>query len=217
MLPTQTAIPLNSIQYERACILFNIGAMYAALGCAENRSNVEGIKRACALFQNAAGCFAHVQTTVLPLIRLTLDDKDPCSPDLSKSCLEALSTLYLAQAQECFWQKAVLGPSRIDSSLNQIAECSMTDRLKNGTIAKLSAQVSEFYDQALQLAKDSQGGGNGTWPVFSFPSVCCLALPEKALNVLLQHIITHMSIKQAHFAAASQYRKSSDDLGSNRY
>ena len=101
--------------------------------------------------------------------------------------------------------------------LDQIANARMIDRLKNGTIAKLSAQVSEFYEQALQLAKDSQGGGNGTWPVFSFPSVSSFALPEKAPDVLLQHIITHMSIKQAHFAAASQYRKSSDDLGSNRY
>ena len=109
MLPSQQPIALPSITYERACVLFNLGAMYASLGVAEDRSAVEGIKRASALFQNAAGCFKHLSDAVLPLIKPSPSHKDPCSPDLSKPALEALTSLCLAQAQECFWQKAVLG------------------------------------------------------------------------------------------------------------
>ena len=44
--------------------------------------------------------------------------------------LESVQQLLLAQAQECFWSKAV------------------KDGLKDGLIAKLAAKVSDFYDQA---------------------------------------------------------------------
>jgi programmed cell death 6-interacting protein len=44
--------------------------------------------------------------------------------------LESLEQLMLAQAQECFWQKAVM------------------DGLKDGLIAKLAAKVSDFYSQS---------------------------------------------------------------------
>jgi hypothetical protein len=47
-----------------------------------------------------------------------------------------------------------------------------TDKLKNGTIAKLSAKVSELYDEAAQSASQaSQGGERQTWPLFMFPFV----------------------------------------------
>jgi hypothetical protein len=45
-----------------------------------------------------------------------------------------------------------------------------TDRLKNGTIAKLSARVSELYGQSLDKATKAKGAG-GTWPAFAFPVV----------------------------------------------
>jgi programmed cell death 6-interacting protein len=72
----------------------------------------------------------------------------------------------LAQAQECFWQKAVL------------------DQMKDGLIARLANQVSEFYDQALTAGMNSTNV-SGDW-------------------------ITHVNAKKLHFYAASQYRKSMD-------
>ena len=46
--------------------------------------------------------------------------------------LESIQQLLLAQAQECFWSKAV------------------KDGMKDGLIAKLAAKVSDFYDQAAE-------------------------------------------------------------------
>ncbi len=51
--------------------------------------------------------------------------------------LESLQQLLLAQAQECFWSKAV------------------KDGLKDGLIAKLAAKVSDFYDQAADFGTKS--------------------------------------------------------------
>lgn len=51
--------------------------------------------------------------------------------------LESLQQLLLAQAQECFWSKAV------------------KDGLKDGLIAKLAAKVSDFYDQAAEFGTKS--------------------------------------------------------------
>lgn len=39
------------MNYEKACVLYSIGAVYSQLGNAENRSTTEGIKRACNYFQ----------------------------------------------------------------------------------------------------------------------------------------------------------------------
>lgn len=50
--------------------------------------------------------------------------------DMDTATLESLQQLMLAQAQECFWQKAVM------------------DGYKDASIAKLAAKVSDFYSEA---------------------------------------------------------------------
>ena len=50
--------------------------------------------------------------------------------DMDNMTLDAVKYLMLAQAQECFWQKAVV------------------DGKKDSLIARLAAQVSDFYAQA---------------------------------------------------------------------
>lgn len=57
--------------------------------------------------------------------------------DMDTMTLESLQQLMLAQAQECFWSKAV------------------KDGLKDGLIAKLAARVSDFYDQAAEFGTKS--------------------------------------------------------------
>jgi programmed cell death 6-interacting protein len=109
MLPSQIPVAIPNLIFERACVLFNVAAMYASLGAAESRTDAEGIKRALAYFQSAAGCFEHLSNVVLPLLKLPAEYKDPCSPEFSKPSLQAFVNLFLAQAQECFWQKAVMG------------------------------------------------------------------------------------------------------------
>ncbi|KAK9239551.1 BRO1-like domain-containing protein [Lipomyces kononenkoae] len=118
----------NDLQFERANILYNLGALYSQLGFEENRSTGDGLKRACQGFQFAAGSFAYLKQNVIPEMHTNPPD------DMCAATLDVLTYLMLAQAQECFWQKAVL------------------DNIKNSVIARLAHQVSIYYDQALNAA-----------------------------------------------------------------
>ena len=53
--------------------------------------------------QYAAGCFKHLDEVIIPEMRIT----PPL--DMSSETLDVLTNTMLAQAQECFWQKAVHG------------------------------------------------------------------------------------------------------------
>lgn len=105
---------------ERAFILLWIAAEHAQSGAAELRSTHESLKRAAHVFQVAAGCLSSIPATA----PAPLDAQAPC-----------LAQLMLAQAQECFWQKAVM------------------DALKDTTIAKLAEGVATLYANALGQAE----------------------------------------------------------------
>lgn len=70
--------------------------------------------------------------SVLPELRMS----DP-PEDMDAHTLESLAQLALAQAQECYWQRAVL------------------DGYSDGVIAKLAAEVSDLYDAAGEEAVKS--------------------------------------------------------------
>lgn len=87
--------------------------------------------------------------------------------------LQSLELLLLGQGQECFWQKAV------------------KDGLKDVSIAKLAAKVSDFYGDAGDLAVKS--------------------------NAISTDWIHHMTAKHHHFAAAAQFRQALDCLEKRKY
>ncbi|KAF9913213.1 pH-response regulator protein palA/rim20 [Lobosporangium transversale] len=130
----------RNMYYERACICFNIGAMYSQLGNNENRSTVEGLKRACSYFQNSAGTFQHLRDTIIPELRIAP------TVDISTASLTVYIQLMLAQAQECFWQKGAL------------------DQIKDGLIAKLAAKVADYYTAANEGATHSSVSSLFTTP-----------------------------------------------------
>ncbi len=102
---SESSVAHPDLKYEQASLLFSLAALYSALGAAESRSNKESLKRSISYFQSAAGVLRHVRTTLVAKIaHLT-----PACSDLTPSVLEALEQVMLAQAQECFWQQAVLG------------------------------------------------------------------------------------------------------------
>ena len=107
---------LSDLNYERCCLLFNIGAYYSQKASHQSRSDTQSIKLALQDLQLSAGVFKSLIEDLSALPTST-------TPDLTSDFLNLLSTLMLAQAQECFWQKAVI------------------DNLKNGTIAKISLGV----------------------------------------------------------------------------
>ncbi|KAL9095676.1 MAG: hypothetical protein Q9165_002108 [Trypethelium subeluteriae] len=132
-----------------------------------NRSSPEGLKSACNLFCLAAGVISHIRTEVVPEMRSTPPE------DMDTMTLESLEYLMLAQSQELFWQKAV------------------KDGLKDATIAKLAAKVSDLYSEAQDYGVKSDS--------------------------ISSEWIHHMSAKHHHFAAAAQFRAACDCLEKRKY
>ncbi|KAJ6024406.1 hypothetical protein N7540_005203 [Penicillium herquei] len=157
----------NNIRFELANILFNLAALYSQLAYALNRTTADGLKQACNYSCQAAGVLAHLRTDILPDLRASPPE------DMDEMTLQSLEQLLLAQGQECFWQKAV------------------KDGLKDVSIARLAAKVSDFYGDAGDLAVKS--------------------------NAISTDWIHHMTAKNHHFAAAAQFRQSLDCLEKRKY
>lgn len=129
--------------------------------------------------QSSSAILTHLETNVLPgLSRNPLSPTTP-SHNLTPASIRPLATLTLAQAQECFWQKAA------------------SDGMKSGTIAKLARAVEDLYAQTSQEAQRAH--------------------EETGLEALSRTWVNHINTKRYHFAAATQFRKSQEDLSNSRY
>ncbi|USP76568.1 pH-response regulator protein palA/RIM20 [Curvularia clavata] len=157
----------NNLRFELANIMFNLAAMYSQLAMSSNRSTPDGLKAAANNFCLGAGVLSHLRNNVLPELRTEPPE------DMDLMTLESLEKLLLAQAQECFWQKAV------------------KDGLKDATIAKLAARVSDLYNEAGDAGIQS--------------------------DAISSEWIHHMTAKHHHFAAAAQYRAACDSLEKRKY
>lgn len=129
---TERPISQDNLKYELSNILFNLAALYTQLAASVNRSSPEGLKSAAANFCHAAGVLKHIKDVVVPELRA-----EPVE-DMDIATLQSLEELFLAQAQECFWQKAVM------------------DGYKDASIAKLAARVSDLYSVAGDWAVQSE-------------------------------------------------------------
>lgn len=121
--------------YEKVCILFNIAALQSAVASAQSLDNDDGLKLAIKLLQQSAGIFAHLKAITPAAI-----SQEP-TPDLIPETLQVLSSLMLAQAQECFVIKAI------------------RDGLKDPIRAKLACQCEEMYAETLRgMQKEAARG-----------------------------------------------------------
>ncbi|KAL1977990.1 hypothetical protein VTN31DRAFT_849 [Thermomyces dupontii] len=164
---TGRPITQNNLRFELANILFNLASLYSQLAYSLNRTTSDGLKQACNYFCQAAGVLQHLRKDILPDLRASPPE------DMDEMTLQSLEELMLAQAQECFWQKAV------------------KDGLKDASIARLAAKVSDFYADASEYAVKS--------------------------DAISTDWIHHMTAKHYHFAAAAQYRQSLDCLDKRKY
>ncbi|KAL2256511.1 hypothetical protein VTK26DRAFT_1559 [Humicola hyalothermophila] len=130
---TEHPLVQNNLKYELLNILYNLAALYSQLAIAANRNTTEGLKTAASYFSQAAGVLSHMKTEILPELRMA----NP-PDDMDEATLESLVQLFLAQSQECFWNKAV------------------NDRYKDASIAKLAARVSDLYNLAGEAAMRSE-------------------------------------------------------------
>ncbi|RKP03406.1 hypothetical protein CXG81DRAFT_17030 [Caulochytrium protostelioides] len=122
-----------AVGYERASVLYNIGAAYSRLGAHQDRSDGNGLKRAALYFRFAAGAFIELLDLV------TASPETLGLGDLRVPVVESLAAMCMAQGQECFWHKAVVGG------------------LSSGTIARLAVQTALYYEAAARHATNNDG------------------------------------------------------------
>ena len=145
--------PLKSfdIGFEKASILFNVGAAFSLCGATTDCSSSEGYSNAAKFFMRAAGVFQYmIQNPVLITAQESLD--------LSLSGLEWMSNLMLAQAAVCTFESAVLknmspgvisklakGASALFEPLTSFVGSGSRMRAQSLTIAKLWEKHIKFF------------------------------------------------------------------------
>ena len=145
--------PLKSfdIGFEKASILFNVGAAFSLCGATTDCSSSEGYSNAAKFFMRAAGVFQYmIQNPVLITAQESLD--------LSLSGLEWMSNLMLAQAAVCTFESAVLknmspgvisklakGASALFEPLTSFVGTGSRMRAQSLTIAKLWEKHIKFF------------------------------------------------------------------------
>jgi programmed cell death 6-interacting protein len=85
---------------------------------------------------------------------------------MTESFLSALREFLLAEAQECYWQQAVL--RELPSFILHLAD-EQEGSYKNGLIGKLSMKVSDYYKSALAAANSTDSPSAGFFPPVSSP------------------------------------------------
>ncbi|XP_051527115.1 tyrosine-protein phosphatase non-receptor type 23-like [Myxocyprinus asiaticus] len=118
----------DDINYEQACVLYNLGALHSVLGAVDNRLSEEGMKVSCTHFQCSAGAFAYLRDHY----------NHSYSSDMSSQALSINISLMLAQAQECLLEKTLL------------------DNRKSHLVARICAQVCNYYKDCLRVLDNSE-------------------------------------------------------------
>uniref|UniRef100_A0A1L8DN36 Putative signal transduction protein n=2 Tax=Nyssomyia neivai TaxID=330878 RepID=A0A1L8DN36_9DIPT len=120
----------RTVAFEKACILFNLGAIYTQIGARQDRCSEKGLDAAVDSFLRAAGVFKHIYDTFT----------NAPSMDLKPQVLEVLITLMLAQARECLFEKLLLQMENM--SLNNISHL---HRDLSGEAAKLTMEYNDMH------------------------------------------------------------------------
>ena len=105
-----TGVPSSqrTVAFEKASVLFNVGALYTQIGTRQDRSSSKGLDAAVDNFLRSAGTFQYI------LENFT----NAPSMDLSPATLEFLVNLMCAQARECLLEKGELSFLDKQSTIN---------------------------------------------------------------------------------------------------
>lgn len=117
-----------SLKFEKLNVLYNIGSIFSLLALDANNGSSVALKKLCLYFQYSAGCFQYILNHV----------SDTKEPVFDENTGYALVNMMLAQAQECFWFKAI------------------QDSHKDSLISRLAQQIVDYYDEALRYSKRSE-------------------------------------------------------------
>jgi hypothetical protein len=130
---------------EETSVLFNIGSMLTALASDQGRNDEEGLKISFNYFKQASAIFTCLQGS------LSAQLLKPISPDLTVEGLSLCHCTCHAQAQECFYERAVM--------------INTTPKL----LFKLAAGCAFLYKKMASLTKSPviTKKLHGTWPSFA--------------------------------------------------
>ncbi|RZC34132.1 BRO1 and/or PDZ domain containing protein, partial [Asbolus verrucosus] len=118
----------RTVAFEKACVLFNMGAIYTQIGAKQERSTAKGLDAAVDSFLRAAGTFRYIHENFT----------NAPSMDLGPEMLEMLVQLMLAQARECLLEKLDL-----QSKDNRPIDICLD-------LAQEAAHLAECYNQVNQ-------------------------------------------------------------------
>ncbi|KAL6732882.1 hypothetical protein Aduo_003594 [Ancylostoma duodenale] len=119
----------DDVGFELACVMYNIGAVHAAVAVNESRENEDSIKNA----------FMHYQYAAWPLqhLRDKLNASKYASVDFDKELLTFFINVLLGQAQECLLEKSLI------------------DHRSNLVVAKLAIHLRDRYQECLRHIENS--------------------------------------------------------------
>jgi programmed cell death 6-interacting protein len=126
-----------SLFTDWAGVLWNLAALESHKGSMIDRSTDEGIRSASLQFQSAAGTIDLIRSEITPKIL------GPKGAELQDLFLQMMAQLMLAQAQICFYEKA-------------IRDRRTTGTFKPALIAKLAQQVAVFYSSAVEMCRERE-------------------------------------------------------------
>uniref|UniRef100_A0A7M4Y2U7 Rhophilin n=1 Tax=Anopheles funestus TaxID=62324 RepID=A0A7M4Y2U7_ANOFN len=121
----------RTVAFEKACILFNLAAIYTQIGARQDRSSEKGLDAAVDNFLRAAGVFRHIFDTFT----------NAPSMDLKPQVLEVLVALMLAQARECLFEKLLLQVENLPAG----RECVQNHRDLSGEATQLALEYREIH------------------------------------------------------------------------
>ncbi|CAB3370818.1 Hypothetical predicted protein [Cloeon dipterum] len=119
----------RTVAFEKACVLFNIGAVYTQIGTRQDRKSSRGLDSAVDAFLRAAGTFQYIHESFT----------NAPSMDLSPDMLDMLVQLMLAQARECLFEKLELQ----SQDLRDVDVCL--------DLGQEAAQVADAYSKVFGL------------------------------------------------------------------
>lgn len=101
-----TLFTQSTISFEKICLFFNLAAYLSQHAAGKGNPNEEeGLRNAAKLFQRSAGIFQYIRHAS------SVSTVEGVTTDLHIGTLQALENLCLAQAQECFYLKALQVPT----------------------------------------------------------------------------------------------------------
>ncbi|XP_061501176.1 rhophilin-2 isoform X2 [Anopheles gambiae] len=121
----------RTVAFEKACILFNLAAIYTQIGARQDRSSEKGLDAAVDNLLRAAGVFRHIFDTFT----------NAPSMDLKPQVLEVLVALMLAQARECLFEKLLLQVENLPPG----RDCVQNHRDLSGEATQLALEYREIH------------------------------------------------------------------------